>query len=132
MYWDANVRKMCAQDGGVKVYETVELPADQFDKWGMVKFYQPIKGEGALGQSYILRMDSKFFRKQDPSFIRDHNLINRRTDGLLLGESILYGRGGGDLPGFWHSSTFTCPSYEDAGINRLIKSVFIISKGDSK
>ncbi|MBU0501103.1 MAG: hypothetical protein KJ675_07880 [Gammaproteobacteria bacterium] len=31
MYWDAKVREFCAIDGGVRVYETVALPAERFD-----------------------------------------------------------------------------------------------------
>lgn len=33
---DAEVKRLCAIDGGIKVYESVRLPADKFDKWGSV------------------------------------------------------------------------------------------------
>ena len=48
-YYDAEVRRLCAIDGGVKVYETVKLPADKFNQWGQVNFYKPDQGESALG-----------------------------------------------------------------------------------
>ncbi len=53
MALDAEVRRLCAIDGGVKVYETVKLPPDKFDKWGMVNFYKPTQGENALGPDYV-------------------------------------------------------------------------------
>ena len=31
---DKEVDRLCAVDGGIKVYETVKLPADQFNEWG--------------------------------------------------------------------------------------------------
>jgi hypothetical protein len=31
---DSEVRRLCAIDGGIKVYERVVLPAARFDQWG--------------------------------------------------------------------------------------------------
>ena len=45
---DDEVRRLCAIDGGIKVYETVTLPADRFDKYGQINFYRPTQGENAL------------------------------------------------------------------------------------
>lgn len=129
MYWDAKVRKLCAIDGGVKVYETVELPTEMFDKWGMVKFYQPVQKENALGSDYVLKRKVTFFREKKPTIERIHYLILRRSGGKALGETVLYTRGGGDLPGLWEGSSYACPAYKDAGINQLIKSVFHKTKG---
>lgn len=39
-HYDRQVREMCAKDGGVRVYETVRLPADKFDKWGNVGIHE--------------------------------------------------------------------------------------------
>jgi hypothetical protein len=39
-YWDAQVNQKCEIDGGIKVYETIELPSDSFDRWGLVNFYR--------------------------------------------------------------------------------------------
>lgn len=123
MYWDAKVRELCAKDGGVKVYETVELPADQFDKWGRVLLYQPTKRENALGNNYLFKSDTEFIRKNNPKIWRDQYQIHRRSDGKLLGESIGYSRVGGDLPGPWHPSSFGCPP--NAGDASLVKKIFV-------
>ncbi|MEW8693669.1 MAG: hypothetical protein AB2535_21765 [Candidatus Thiodiazotropha endolucinida] len=125
MYYDAQVREMCAKDGGITVYEIVELPAEMFSKWGMVEFYHPSQGENALGPKYIFKAEQLYYRKNNPSLIRFHYQIFRRADNKLLGEAIMYGRGGGDLPGFWMGSHFSCPPSKNAGVNKLIKTVFI-------
>ena len=33
---DAEVRRLCEKDGGIKVYETVKLPAERFDEYGRI------------------------------------------------------------------------------------------------
>lgn len=127
MYWDSKVREMCAKDGGIKVYETVELPTDQFDKWGMVLFYHPIMNEQALGPKYKLKEKTIYLREKKPAVIRCHYSIFRQADGKILGETVRYSRRGGDLPGFGHGSSFACPDH--AGINKLIKAVLVESIG---
>lgn len=122
MYYDAQVREMCAKDGGVKVYETVELPAEMFNKWGQIEFYHPTQGENALGSEYIFRSEKYYYRKTDPEMSRRVYQVIRRADNKLLGESVVYGRGGGDLPGPWYGSTFHCP--EDGGDIPLFVKIF--------
>jgi len=34
---DEEVRRLCAIDGGIKVYESVRLPAERFDKYGQIR-----------------------------------------------------------------------------------------------
>ena len=33
---DAEVKRLCAIDGGIKVYEKVKLPANKFDQYGRI------------------------------------------------------------------------------------------------
>ena len=128
-WWlDYQVRELCAKDGGVKVYETVMLPPERFDKqWRFINFYKPTQGENTLGMEYLFKRNQHFYREGDPEMSRIHYQIFRRSDGKLLGETILYGRGGGDLPGPWHGSSFTCPEHAEAGINVLLQKMFIQS-----
>ena len=126
MYWDAKVRELCAKDGGVKVYETVTLPAEMFDKWGMANFYRPTQGENALGTDYLFKNETSFIRNDNPKIWRDQYQLVRRKDGKLLGEAVSYSRQGGDLPGPWHASSFGCPA--DAGDASLVQKIFITIK----
>ena len=107
-YYDWQVEKLCAKDGGVKVYETVRLPAERFDKYGNVHI--PDKKDAKPEDEYYYVSETKYLREGSPKVIRMHTQIIRRNDGNVIEESVRYGRGGGDLPGPWHPSSFTCPS----------------------
>ena len=111
MYWDAQVRKLCAIDGGVKIYKTVELPAERFNKWGQINFEKPTHGENSLGPEYLVKEKTRFLRLENmqPTIFTYQFQVFRRSDGKLLGEMISYTRRGGDLPGPWHPSSFSCP-----------------------
>lgn len=121
-YYDMEVNRLCAVDGGVKVYETVKLPTEKFNKWGQINFYKPTQGVNTLGPEYLFKRDIKYFRKGDPETWRTHVEIVRRNDNKLMGEVTHYSRRGGDLPGPWHPSSFGCP--REAGQEKLIASIF--------
>ena len=106
---DAEVKRLCAMDGGVKVYETVKLPPDKFNKWGQPNFYRPDQGENALGSEYVFKRETVYYKQGNPEMWRTHYKLVRRTDKKLLGESVGYSRRGGDAPGPWHESSFGCP-----------------------
>lgn len=123
---DAQVRELCAKDGGMKIYETVALPPDQFDKWGMVKLYRPTGGEDALGPEYIYRQQDTYIRRGNPELWRSHTAVVRRSDGKVLGEIVRYTRRGGDMPGPWADSSLSCPPIETDRPD-LLQSVFVRS-----
>ena len=124
---DQQVKELCAKDGGVKVYETVKLPADRFDLWGMVKPYDPTQKENALGPEYFYKSSDFYYKKGNPSLVRYHHQVFRRSDGKLLGETISYGRGGGDIPGPWEPSNFHCPPTAESSEIALFRNIFILS-----
>ncbi|MHB9119732.1 MAG: hypothetical protein ACYC2R_15895 [Burkholderiales bacterium] len=128
LWLDHQVRELCAKDGGVRVYETVKLPAEKFNKYGQINFYRPIEGENALGPEYVFRLDAHYYRAGNPSLRRYLVQVFRRSDRRLLGESISYDRGGGDLPGPWQPSGFSCPEGpKAAGEVPLLENIFVKS-----
>ncbi len=108
LYWDARVRALCAMDGGIRVYETVRLTPDLLDQFGRINI--PEKSKAEANDKYYYIKKTLYLRKNDPKILRMHTQVVRRNDEKLLGEIVRYGRGGGDLPGPWHPSNFTCPS----------------------
>jgi len=122
---DAEVKRLCAIDGGIKVYEMVKLPSDRFNEYGQINFYHPTRGESTLGSEYIFKQETYYYRQGSPEMSRSHYEIIRRTDKKLLGELIRYGRGGGDLSGPWHDSSFSCPDPKEGALNTLLKSIFV-------
>ena len=121
-YWDYRVREMCARDGGIRIYEIIELPAEYFNEWNQPKFYHPTKKEYALGKDYIYEVKTTHYRDKDPVISKREYRVYRRNDGKLLGESVIYGRGGGDIPGPWYPSSFSCP--EKGGDIPLLIEIF--------
>jgi hypothetical protein len=122
---DSEVRELCAKDGGIKVYETVKLPAETFDKEGVIKI--PSKQEAKASDEYYYEWIVKYLHSGDPEMWRSHTLIIRRKDGKVLGESIHYARRGGDLPGPWHPSSFSCPEINKHNPS-LEGSIFVMEK----
>ncbi|WP_154716613.1 hypothetical protein [Sterolibacterium denitrificans] len=107
---DAEVRELCAKDGGIKVYEKVTLPPEKFDQYGNIRI--PTKKDAKPSDEYYYDDEDTYFRKGDPydgpNMWRSHTKVVRRSDGKVLGESIRYTRVGGDIPGPWHPSHFSC------------------------
>jgi hypothetical protein len=133
---DAEVDRLCAIDGGIRVYETVTLPPDKFDeKYGQINFYRPTQGENALGPEYIYKWDIHYYKKGHPVSVgahetamrRDHFKIIRKLDMKLLGEFVKYHRAGGDLPGPWMPSSHHCPDTLEASSTKLMHMIFIKS-----
>jgi hypothetical protein len=100
---DKQMQELCAKDGGVKVYETVKVPKNQFDKWGMPrgKDWDQSVLESKLDPSYQFINASETLKSGDPlkgevEIWRYHEKIIRKSDAKLLAESVTYGRRGGD------------------------------------
>lgn len=125
---DEQVRKLCAMDGGIKVYEKVILPAQQFNEYGEILV--PLRVNAKPWDEYLFDWETLYFKKGNPAMWRSHFKLIRRKDGKLLGESVAYSRRGGDFPGPWHDSSFGCPDGSD--IKDLNRSVFIKGTKDSR
>jgi len=123
---DAEVKRLCAIDGGIKVYETVKLPAEKFNQWGQVNFYRPTQRGNALGPEYEVKTSVQYIQKANPSLHRFHVQVIRQSDKKTLGESVGYSRGGGDIPGPWQPSSYSCPS--EYGDVPLFKKIFVRSE----
>jgi len=128
MYWDAKVRELCAKDGGIDVYEKVELPADVYEQYVNENWILPDKTDVEPKDEYYVEWKLFYYHKGNPQVSRSETRIVRRSDGKILGKYISYGRGGGDLPGPWNGSSFTCPN--PAHLQNFETSVF--KKGGKK
>lgn len=106
-WYDQKVVEMCAIDGGVKIYETAPLTRDLLDKYGQISLRD--KAVAKLSDKYYYESGVYYFQKGSFELSRTRHQIMRRSDGKVLGDLVRYGRGGGDLPGPWHASSFMCP-----------------------
>ena len=125
---DEEVRRLCAKDGGVKVYETVKFTPKLLDRFGRI-WIPSIEDANESDEYYyvsekVYLYGGKTSQIEEAVMWRDHDQVIRRSDGKILGESVYYARRGGDIPGPWHPSHFGCPELKDLG---LIEKVFIRS-----
>lgn len=119
---DAEVRELCAKDGGIKVYEVVALPENEFNEFGQVSFYQAAQGSVLLTE-YNLIKEERTYRSGNPRMWRTYFAVKRKNDGRILGESVGYTRFGDGFEGPFHPSSFMCP--EEFGETLLLQRVFI-------
>lgn len=119
---DAEAKRLCAIDGGIKVYETVVLPPEKFNALGqaMVPIGKDEKGWGYHTTFSIVNLTGKF---SVPTLEKETESVIRTSDSKLIAESVVYRRlGGGLLDGYLHGSGFHCPPAEGRG---LLAKVFI-------
>ena len=110
------MEELCKKDGGVKVYETVTLPPNQFET---LKSYATTARatEDYYGPNYrfvskreiLVGRDAKA-ETGEGQLARLYWAIFRRSDNRLLGEQIEYRRNGGDAFTFgFQPSSNSCP-----------------------
>jgi len=108
---DDEVRRLCAKDGGVKVYETVRLTEEEYQK--LLNRYGELdirnKDYAKPFDAFFQESNTTYLRTGNPELWRSEYRLVRRSDGKVLATSIHYTRRGGDLPGPWHDSSFSCP-----------------------
>lgn len=123
MRLDREVDRLCAIDGGVKVFETVEVPAEYLPEAGKIfPQFATRPFEERLGPEYQLKTSTEYLVDGNPSLRRYEARVVRRSDNKVLGQSIAYGRVGGDIPGLSHPTSYACPP---VGSMELERSVFV-------
>lgn len=125
-YWDHKVKGMCEKDGGIEVFEHIEVTQEEFEKLGgnqygeiEIPFEQYRKPIDLYYIKFSDRVKRKFFTLTIGRSITE---IIRVKDKKVMSKIISYGRSGGDFPtGIVHSSYFSCGEINNFN-SRLIKS----------
>lgn len=110
--WDNRIREMCARDGGVTVYERVQLPRSAFTTipGGYLTLDIPLETRAPTTVPYVLRIIDTRLHEYSPEVMRSETQVVRTSDKKILGKSIEYWRRGGDFPtGIAQDSSFGCP-----------------------
>jgi len=131
-YWDSKVREWCEKDGGVVVFEKVELTKNEFKNLGGNQYGQiPLSVEKLTKHDYPYYSEYKdiLLHKGVPSVYRYESTVFRKSNRKPLGMMINYGRGGGDFPtGILHPSHFGCADLKTIRFD-IEKQIFI-AKGE--
>ncbi|KAB2875821.1 MAG: hypothetical protein F9K36_04305 [Burkholderiaceae bacterium] len=114
---DREVDRLCALDGGVRVFEVVRLPKENFGPNGELfpQYRHLYSTRGHLGPDYVAILENKLLIDGDPALQRVRVAVVRKSDGRILGEFVDYKRSGGDLPGPWEPSRKSCSSSVESG-----------------
>lgn len=129
-YWDREVRMLCEKDGGVKIYEKVELSPGEYPELitdrGVLMI--PLKSHAKKTDPFYLGGNIETLRSGSPTIFRLEQSIVRRKDNKKLSVQVLYSRRGSDFPvGFGPESSFQCGNDID---NIVLSQTVITRKGD--
>lgn len=110
-YWDYRVKQMCEKDGGVTVYEKVELSEEEYKKYGgrAEPIRVPLEDSSSTNFFYVKKWLVHTLHKTNPEVIKSEFVVYRKYDGKKFGKMITYTRSGGDFPTIiGHPSGFSC------------------------
>lgn len=130
-YWDHQVKLMCEKDGGVIVYEKVEISKNDYPNMKFISSGLPIipfEDRSKHDDPFVISFNSLVINKIFPSVGRSETKIIRRHDSKVLSIKIGYTRSGGDFPTGFEPSHFSCRSIR--GINTDLDTSTFIVKGE--
>jgi hypothetical protein len=112
-YWDAQVKEMCAKDGGVTIYQKLRISESEMRLLGTVGGMIGIPAKDLAKPNAPVYEELKIvdIRDSNPRVSRSEMLIVRRSDGATVARAIIYARSGGDFPSPAHPSSFSCPEF---------------------
>ena len=135
---DLEVDRLCAKDGGAKIYERIYVTPEQYaklhDYGSYFSFKEQIKkafGDGV----FIYKFEKEFLRgsenvdeQREPQLVRYHSQLIRASDKKLIAEVVRYYRYGGDgliaRQVGMYPSHYSCPEKNNTlGLSIFIKSI---------
>ncbi len=130
-YWDHKVKQLCEKDGGVTVYEKVNVsdknyPDFLLDSLGnpILPFYRNMRDSDPFFYTHEEYSIKKGFLRASKGITK----IIRSSDKKELGRFVVFQRTGGDLPlVINHPSSFSCNRLKGFNHN-LAKSIFNVEK----
>ncbi len=119
---------LCATQGGIKVYQTVKLSNEYWNKYGTPIF---IDSKGNIDTNIL--MDFNFTRENDSDFITIFRIkkelyqVGYKESGSVLGERVIFFYYGGWLVNStgMHVMGSHCPSNKDISLANLMNDIFI-------
>jgi len=123
VYWDHKVKELCEKDGGVTVYEKVELTQEERKniKIRNIKY-------ATENDAYYSEFHSQAIKEGNPKLLKNEYFLYRNADKKLLGKQVDYTRIGGDIPtGVSHDSSYSC---DQVGVSTEIQNAIFVIKGE--
>lgn len=115
-YWDYKVAELCSKEGGIKVFHTVELSAEDYSK-----LLNPFQQFDLRPEQVARPADRYVYSSTTEYVVRNglevRKLITRvldRSGPVVLAEKIEFARVGGDLIPLDQRSSFSCPKSRES------------------
>jgi len=110
-YWDNKVREWCEKDGGVTVFEKVELTQGEYKKFVTGNNKYPVFPTESMAKdddSFYLSYRTSVINDSYPRVDRTETSIVRAVDKKVISTMVNYNRSGGDSIIIDHPSSFSC------------------------
>jgi len=120
---------LCENEAGVKVYKTVELPAEYWDGQGKPRFYDEINGNMRLP---LDKYEWKSRTEKYPFFVEKNiSDMKEKNTEEILNERVLFTYWGGWISRNFapHNTATSCGSDVKA-YTRYVKQIFVPSHSD--
>jgi hypothetical protein len=130
-YWDAQIAEMCKKDGGVTIFEQVQISKFKYQKLARSGGYVGVVSKRLLTEDDVVYAEwaEQILHDSNPRVRRIEQVIKRRDNDRPVARVVSYGRTGGDIPSPAHESSFACPA--DVEILSAIEKVYAI-QGNTK
>ena len=129
-YWDHQVDKLCEKDGGVTIFEKLEIRKSDYPSMKLTskgKLILPPKGKESQGSPFYQESSIDYLRKGSPEVWRYTQSVVRKSDKKILSTYVSYSRVGGDFELGFHPSSHSC---KDTDLYISTQSSAIIVKGE--
>ena len=121
---DAQMQELCDKDGGMKIYETVLLPKEEFTVYGDVKFFRTYNTSGG---GYRFTSQKEVLRATKPTLAKTTYKVIREVDNKVLGTYVSYIRiGGAIMPRLGPDPAKQCPA--NTNDIEFLRRLFLTSK----
>lgn len=112
-YWDAQVKELCAKDGGVQIFEKLRVSEQDLVYLDKLDGKVSVPSKDSANPNSVAYSEFKLspiYSAGSLAIDRAESTIVRRSDQVVIARWVVYKRSGGDIPtGIAHDSSFTCP-----------------------
>ena len=126
--WDRKITELCEEDGGITVFERVDVSLSKYPNLRITRNGVSAPNERFADSSdpFYHTSGSEVLQPRMPRITRHETSYVRYGDGKILGRLIIYSRAGGDFPkGLGAATSFSCRAIPEIDTN-LSQAVFNI------